>query len=338
MHEIHHKTHKTHPTHFFIMSLFLLGALIGFIVLFQEYRSTATRAYENSVSFKVLFPGEFFPQQVISADITLYRSQGKVKEYKGVMFSSQYDKTAVGTITLPTPFDYNSLYAVYIKPHNYFGRLFCSSSISGKECTTPQLLFNKYGNMINLASSAFNGGDIDPINGQVDAQDVSRIVANLGKTTDSSTDINNDGVTNTQDYRLAFHSINNNVRDDAYTLEIPWAPSPTLTPPAATPTFPFPQNRPTHIPTTQFTGTCQLLPAPFAARLCDVSTKNIVSASGYGACENAYAHTNKCSAVYLKRQCICPAGRVCVCQLKDQIDQSVGCTNEGYVNILSCSK
>lgn len=338
MHEIHHKTHKTHPTHFFIMSLFLLGALIGFIILFQSYRYTTTRAYENSVSFKVQFPGEFIPQQVVNVDITLYRSLGKVKEYKGVVFSSQYDKTAVGSITLPTPFDYNSQYAVYIKPNKYFGRLFCSSTVSGKECTTPQLLFNKYGNMINLSAVPFSGGDIPPVDGRVDAKDMSAIVANLGKTTDLSTDINSDGVTNTQDYRLAFYSINNNIRDDAYTLEIPWAPSPTLTPPAATPTFPFPHNRPTYIPSGNFIGTCQLLPAPFSARLCGVMTKNISTTVGYGTCENAYENTNKCSPVYLKRQCTCPTGKVCVCQLKDQIDQSVGCTNGGYVDILSCSK
>lgn len=233
----------------FILSFLTLGAIISFVYLFQSYHSLITQAQENSLTFKIKLQGESYPLTTIKTKIVVYRSLGKVKEYDDVIFTYGDDKIFVGTITLDTNFDYNAFYAVYIKPQKYFGKLFCSDSINSKDCTIPQFIFKQSGNMIDLSSKLFSGGDIDPINGRVDAYDISKIISNLGKSSDTSTDINNDGITNTIDYLLALYSLSNNLSDDAYTLIVPWAPTPTasiptVTPFIPTPTFPFPTNQP----------------------------------------------------------------------------------------------
>jgi len=340
MNEVHHKTHHSHPVHFFFLSLFLLGALIGFSFLFQNLRSPSSRAYRNTATIKIKLQGDFLPQVRITGDVTLYKSQGKVKEFKNIIFSAQPDKTFEGEIAFDGAFDYSALYALYIKPKKYFGKLFCQSQISGSACVTPQIRMDRNGTYLYLTSSPFAGGDIEPINGRVDAEDISRIVSNLGKSTDLSTDINSDGVTNTADYSLAFYSINNNIENDSYTLEVPWAPSITLTPPIPTPTYPFPTRHPTYSYTyspSSFQGVCEALPAPFSVRLCNLQKERINSTSQYGTCNNIYASTNSCSAVYLKKRCSCPTGYVCQCQLKDQSSQTVECTYGGRLEVQTCN-
>lgn len=335
-HETHYKTHRSHPTHFFLLSLALLGAIMGFVFLFQTYRSYASHAYENGTIITIKLQGELPQYGTIKARVTLYKSLGKVKEYENVVFTSTVNKTFEGVIAFDPLFDYNALYALYIKPVNYFGKLFCSTSVNGKNCTAPQVLFSKSGNSLDLTNTVFSGGDIYPVNGQVDAEDMSRIITNLGKN-EVSTDINGDGITSTIDYSLAFYSFNNGVRDDAYTLAIPWAPTITITPPIATPTFPFPSSIQPTMPNFRTTaGICQINPAPFSVRLCNTPVDYIASTSGFGNCQDMYARSTKCSAIYTRKQCSCPNEKLCICQLKDQLSQTVSCTQGGSLIIEKC--
>jgi hypothetical protein len=269
-----HKTHKSHPTHFFFISLVLLGAILSFVALFQYSRSSVSKASSDTVTLKIALEGDFSLRQEIRTEVILYRSLGKVKEYSSVPFIYQYDKTFEGTITLPSLFDFNALYAIYIKPRNYFGRLFCRSVVSGKVCTVPQFMIQRGGNVFFLNQVQFRGGDIPPINGRVDAEDLSKVMDHLGKMNDYATDVDGNGITNTLDYNLVRSAYKDNVSDDVYTLEVPWAPTPIYIPyhpptraptyrymqrPFPTPTFPFPDitypPTPTLIPTKRPTPT-----------------------------------------------------------------------------------
>lgn len=355
-------------------ALITLGVIVGFIYLFQNYHSSSTKAQENAISFRIKLQGECYPQTTVKTTIAFYKATGKVKEFADVNFVCQADKTFDGSVTLDSTFDYNALYAVYIKPHKHFGKLFCSDTISGKDCTSPQFIFKKSGSAIGLLTKFFSGGDIDPANGRVDAYDMSKIMSNLGKSTDPTTDINNDGMTNTLDYSLALYSLGNNMSDDAITLVAPPTPSPTnvatpsptlaitstptptltvptITPvPTVTPTpsptmTPTPTLTPTPSPTAAATptptpipkGICQLVPGPYASNTCSIPITNVYASATYGACVTVNAFTPGCTALSIKRQCTCADTKTCVCQLADQINQVANCTNGGSVQILRCN-
>lgn len=254
-------------TEYFFGALITLGIIVGFIYLFQNYHSSSTKAQENAISFRIKLQGECYSQTAVKTNVAFYKAAGKVKEFTDVTFVCQADKTFDGAVTLDSTFDYNALYAVYIKPNKYFGKLFCSDTISGKDCTSPQFIFKKSGSAIGLLTKFFSGGDIDPANGRVDAYDMSKIMSHLGKSTDPTTDINNDGMTNTLDYSLALYSLGNNISDDAITLIVPPTPSPTnVATPSPTltitpaPTFAFPTATP--VPTITPTPSPTKTPTP----------------------------------------------------------------------------
>lgn len=240
------------------LSIITLLAIFSFVYLFSSFRFASARAQDNVLLLKIKMQGENYPFATLQTNIVFYTTYGKAQEYNNITFTYLTDKTFGGTIPLNSGFDYNALYALYIKPHNYFGKLFCSASITGKSCTSPQFIFKQSGSEIDLSAHQFSGGDIDPINGRVDAYDISKIFFNLGKSSDLSTDINNDGITNSLDYTLALYSLINNITDDTNTLiqfppsisPSPWPttyipntprpPFPSSTPFVPTPTFPFP--------------------------------------------------------------------------------------------------
>ncbi len=216
-------------TQYFFFLVITFAVFIGFFFLFQNYHSSPTKAQDNSLTLRIKLPGERYPGSLTKSTVILYNPQGKVKEYTDVTFTYQADKVFEGVISFDPTFDYNTLYAIVIKPNNYFGQLFCSESIHGKGCTSPQFIFKQTSNLVDLSKLMFFGGDISPANGKVDAYDISKIMANLGKSDDTSTDINDDGMTNSIDYLLALYSLSNNISDDAITLVVvPPSPSPTV--------------------------------------------------------------------------------------------------------------
>lgn len=355
MYQTHHKSNNKSLFQYLFLSVFTAGILTGFVFLFQNYHFPTTKAHDKVITFKIKLQGESYPQTTIKTNIIFYKSQGKVAEFPNVYFTYHADKTFEGSVFLDTYFDYNSLYAVYIKPEKYFGRLFCSENIYGKNCTSPQFIFKPSGDIINLSTNFFSGGDIEPLNGRVDAYDISRIISNLGKSTDVATDINSDSITNTLDYLLALYSLDKNLYDDNFSLVVPWAPASTSTPiptPFASPTFPFPNitypptnipqptrrptYTPTHTPIPLQTGVCVLIPGPYAKNTCGLKRWNIISSSVFSICRNSYAFKPNCGVLPLKSKCTCPDGALCICQLNNQADQTVNCTQGGKIEIVQC--
>lgn len=342
-----------------LLSVVTVGAIVGFLFLFQNYHSSNTKAQENSLTLILKPHGEWYPQSTMKAAITLYNPQGKAKEFNDLVFSYQNDKTFYRTILLDSDFNYNTLYAIYIKPTNYFGKLFCSTTIIGKACTSPQFIIKKDVNTIDLSAHIFYGGDISPANGKVDAYDMSKIMTNLGKSTDVSTDINNDGITNTLDYMLALYSLGKNYADDEMTLIVaPPTPTtqPTATPtasltptsvPTATPTAtlnptptiaatstpkPTPTLAPT--PTVGAGGTCHLIPGPLAKQYCNREEEDLLAKTDFSLCKSE--GTGVC-AQKTKMKCACPTGKICSCQLLDKAAQTVNCTNGGKIEVVACN-
>lgn len=350
-------------TVFEYISIFIVttGAIIGFLFLFQNYHSSNTKAQEYSMTLILKLHGEWYPQSTVKATVTLYNPQGKVKEFNDVVFAYQNDKTFFRTLMLDPDLNYNTLHAIYIKPTNYFGKLFCSTTVTGKTCTAPQFIIKKDINTIDLSGQPFYGGDIKPANGKVDAYDISKIMSNLGTSTDLSTDINNDGITNTMDYTLALYSLGKNYSDDAITLVVvPLTPTTVLTAtptatlaptiaPTATPTAtlaptltptptvgatPTIAGTPTPTPTTGAVGTCHLIPGAMAKQFCGIQEMDLDASTTYSACEGG--GTGMCAGSS-KAKCTCPAGKICSCQLLDKAAQTVTCTNGGKVEIVECN-
>lgn len=284
----HHPARDKSILEYLVLSFVTLGAIVGFVYLFQSYHLRASQASINTLTLKLKLQGEFYPFSTILTDITLYRPSGKVVDYYNVPFSYLSDDTFQGTITFDSNFDFNTLFAISVKPHRYFSKLFCSTTVNGKSCTSPQFIIRQAGDVINLSDFVFYGGDIDPANGRVDAYDMSRIMTNLGRSSDSSTDINNDGITNTVDYILALYSLSNNIVDDAITLVFLPNPSATVTPyvptitvtPFPTPTFPFPSSTPSYITPTSLPR-CTRCTTAACGQCSDYATGWRCACSGY---------------------------------------------------------
>jgi hypothetical protein len=179
--------------------------------------------------------GEHFYPKTIRAKIMLFNAQqGKVREENNVAFEYQGDGTFLTTLPLDPALLLNTLYAIYVKPRGYMGKLFCSTTVQGSLCTTPQFILRDAFNDVNLTAFPFKGGDVDPASGKVDGYDLSAIMADLGKTEEGlKGDITSDGVVNVVDYTVALESIKENILDDiipsSITLSSPTAtPSPTL--------------------------------------------------------------------------------------------------------------
>jgi len=333
-----------------------LSVMMGFIYLFQNYRSSPTKAQDNSLTLKIKLHGERYPQATTKTKIILYSPQGIMKEYIDVVFAYKSDTLFEGSISFDQNFNYNSLYAVYIKPDNYFGQLFCSDSVHAKDCKSPQFIFKQTANIVDLSKQIFFGGDISPANGKVDAYDISKIMAALGKNIDSSTDINNDGMTNSMDYLLTLYSLGNNISDDEVTLVfVPLTPTPTITAsPSATPSAtviptitpsptvtPSPTSTPTPTmtpsPTPTSVGTCHVLPGPLTKVVCGIEEKDILASTSYGACTGSQSSNPYCTRTNTKMRCTCPSGEICTCQLKDISTQTVNCTNKGKIEVVQCN-
>ncbi len=271
---------------YLLLTSITLGVIACFVYLFQNYRLNVAKAQDNSLTFKIKLQGESYPSAKVYATVVIYNTKGKLSELINVPFTFQTDKLYWGTISFGPGFNYNDMYAFYIKPQAYFGRLFCSESTDGKSCTQPLLILKQNGTVIDLSTKFFSGGDIYPANGKVDAYDISRIISNLGKSIDPSTDINNDGITNSIDYLLALYSLGNNVQDDVLTLNNP-SITPSITPSVAVvtpsltpimitstpaPTSITPTTTPSPIPTIVTPTSTPATPtAPTSAGICRVT-------------------------------------------------------------------
>lgn len=222
-----------------------------------------TRAAGPELNLKIKLQGDFIniANPPIKAVVSLYTAEAKIKEFADQSLIQENQN--VFSIRLPlSDIDLTKIYAVFIKPEKYLGRLFCSQTVVGVDCHSPQLIFSNNQNDIDLSQYIFLSGDLKPFDGKVSAYDLSIIIRDLGKIASPSadTDINFDGYTDTQDYSLALYSLGQNAVDDPINFVLlsvtptPIAPvtptqsavTNTPTPTAITPTS---TTVPTHVPT-----------------------------------------------------------------------------------------
>jgi len=107
-----------------------------------------------------------------------------------------------------------------------------SSFFAGQICAQtnlPAIFFHRGTNDVDLTGEIILAGDLSPQNGKVDAEDLSRVIADLGKitTTILPTDINNDYYVGVDDLAYVIYSLSKNSVDDKIILI---SPTPTLTP------------------------------------------------------------------------------------------------------------
>lgn len=191
-----------------------------------------SKASANTLSLKIKIQGTYKAYDKIKARVEFYDGPDKSSEEPEVEFIYQ-GGVFNGDVAFQSGFNFAKPYALFIKPVNFVGRVFCSAELSGDKCKIPAFFFLTSGSSADLTSQTFLGGDLTPPNGKVDAQDLSYIIKNLGKiTTDTTqnTDLNGDGITDVIDYSLAFYSLSNNAEDDEIELTAP--AQPTVTPEA----------------------------------------------------------------------------------------------------------
>lgn len=218
-------------TFFSVLGVFSV-LLIIIVLTSMPLRSKASA---NTLSLKIKIQGTYKAYDKIKARVEFYDGPDKSSEEPEVEFIYQ-SGVFNGDVAFQSGFNFAKPYALFIKPVNFVGRIFCSAELSGDKCKTPAFFFLTSGSSADLTSQTFLGGDLTPPNGKVDAQDLSYIIKNLGKiTTDTTqnTDLNGDGITDVVDYSLAFYSLSNNAEDDK--IELTALAQPTATP-EATPT------------------------------------------------------------------------------------------------------
>lgn len=240
----------------FFLLLVVFSILLVIIALAQMPQRS--KASVNTLSLKIKIQGTYKAFDKIKARVAFYDGPDKTSEEPEVEFIYQ-SGVFNGDVAFQSGFNFAKPYALFIKPVNFVGRVFCSAELSGDKCKTPAFFFLTSGSTADLTSQTFLGGDLTPPNGKVDAQDLSYIIKNLGKVmsdTTQNTDLNGDGITDVVDYSLAFYSLSNNAEDDKIELTAPAQPTAT---PEATVT---PSVTPALSPTAGLTPTAGLSPTP----------------------------------------------------------------------------
>ncbi len=231
---------------FVLICVFLLFIGIWYIGSIAQ----KTKAAANTLTLTLKAQGNYQNLDQIKADIDFYTGPNRVHSEVNTVFTYQND-VFTGTLLFPAGFHFDEKYGLFIKPHKYSGRLFCNEQLTGPHCKTPLFAFSETGTEANISSVLFFIGDIPPVDGKIDAQDLSRVMKNLGKTgqEDSTTDVNGDNITDVTDYSLVLYSLTQNIKDDVIDLT---APAISPSPQPQTPTLqktPTPAIRPSARPT-----------------------------------------------------------------------------------------
>lgn len=247
----------------------VLFFLFGLSLLMFMYLGTRfawkSRASGINIAFKLKLQGVYQPDYKMNMRIDVYNgSATKVASFPNAQLTYSDSGYFDGLVMLQQDFDLTKPYALFIKPEKYLGQLFCSASKSGADCQYPSFIFLTGMNQLDIRDKVFYAGDLSPQDGKVDAADISKIFAAIGKK-DTTADINNDGIVNGTDYNLAQKTLSLNKSDDAVTS---MQAVPTSTPgatstvaPTAT-TAPATTNTPTLTPTATNTPTPTKTPTP----------------------------------------------------------------------------
>ncbi len=338
----------------FLFVLFLFAFLIVIISLLSV--PLRTRATANTLTLKIKMQGIRKTGDEIKARVDFYNGPDKTSTQESVSFMYK-DGAFIGDIALASEFSFTDRYALFIKPEKSVGRIFCSSQLTGTQCSSPGFFFLPSGSTADLTAHVFYVGDIAPANGKVDAGDMSNIMKSLGKmstATDSATDLNGDGITDVTDYSLAFYSLSQSAKDDTVQLSNA-QPSATPAPSAAATATPAPTAAPsvtpapTAIPTAVPTATtaptpttAPTSPPPPSPTTAAAATCHFTIPDGYGdpfdlksgetsecGCED-YMFMTICSTISCKS---CPSG-TCNCAISMQLPPYNGtCSNGGSFSV-----
>lgn len=216
------------------------------------------RASSTNIPVQIKIQGNYRNNATMSALIRVYDQHEKVTEIQSLDLARTGTPNIFSASIPLEHLDAAALYTVYVKPQAGFGRAFCSTDKSGPNCSASQLrlLANQ---TLSLVFDTVYLGDVPEQDGVSNARDISLIKGQLGKTGSPETDINKDGITDSEDFSLAMFSLSKNMKDD----EVVWlsAATPTSTP-SATPATPT--TAPTTAPTPTLTGSPTPTSAPAA--------------------------------------------------------------------------
>lgn len=222
-----------------IWFLFILILMIMLLSFFQQTIRRfllKSRAEGNELTVKLKLQGHFEQIQIPSykTKVVLYTSEGKAKELSDQQLTKDAENFFKLLVSLGD-LDLAKLYAVFIKPDKYVGKIFCSSNQTGADCKSPAIILKPRQNNLDLSQFTFLSGDLQVQDGKVSAFDLSKIIKDLGKITNDylESDVNGDRVVDTVDYSLALYSLGQNAGDDVVNFASASAsptPSQTISP------------------------------------------------------------------------------------------------------------
>ena len=231
--------------------LFIFISLLAYLFAPKSIKKMLlrSRAYTNELNIRIKLQGEYdkIDNPSFNTKVVLYNQTGKVKEYTNQTLAKKNENIFNVTIDT-TGLEFNTTYAIFVKPDKYLGKLFCSSTAYSENCTTPQITISSGSNTLYLTQSLFLSGDISTQDGKITAEDISKILKQIGQVTTDylSGDINSDKKVEGVDYSLALYSLSKNAVDDPITIVF------TTTTPTPTPTT---GQSPTNTPTPTKTPT-----------------------------------------------------------------------------------
>lgn len=250
--------------------LFFLSLIILIVSLVQTTtfkNIIVSRGETTDITIKLALIGheDTTTKAIYKTRVSFYIKSGKVKEYTNQLLTK--DNKDIFYLKLPiNDLDLSQMYAVFIKPEKYVGKIFCINNPTATDnCTTPQLVFKQGSNQLDFSSRSFSPGDVEKQDGKVDAFDLSSVLNSLGTyspSNDIPTDINGDGIVNAYDYLLTLSSVSQNAADGAIPfpdqfIQTPTPLQPTITSESGSPTS-APTNVPSPTPAQTGKGTCNV--------------------------------------------------------------------------------
>lgn len=210
-----------------IILISLVSSSINKLVFFN-------RAAGNQLNIQIKLQGEYdkITGAIFKTKVVLYNQYGLVKEYSNQSLTKDHQSIFKLTIDT-TDLNLNQPYAIFIKPDKYLGKLFCSSTSYSTNCKTPQIIITSNMTNLDLTQDLFFSGDISPQDGKIAADDISKIINQIGQvsTNYQAADINSDNLVQTVDYSLTLYSLSKNYVDDSIPFTGTTAtPTPTKTP------------------------------------------------------------------------------------------------------------
>ena len=246
------KTKKIVLFSFLITGVLIILLLITNLNLNQiKIPFLKSRAFANELTIKIKLQGEYdkIVNPYLKTKVVFYTVYGKVREYSDLkLVKSQANIFSLQIDLADLPL--NQLYALFIKPDKYLGRLFCQVNSYVPNCNNPGIALQAGQNLIDFTQFYFFSGDIAPQDGKVTAEDISKILRDIGKITADylETDINSDLMVKIVDYSLALYSLSKNYVDDV--IPFPNSLVSTIFPSSLTPTsLPTPTSQPSLEPT-----------------------------------------------------------------------------------------